>query len=381
MFCLRSIMDLHSYAALAACLFITSCTAVDVPVRSVPPERSAQFDRFEPAPSPGTTRSIDYTIVDEFLAGYVLDTGPSLRSRNGRSAQITGTRISHGHNSPYRLEGNRVLFSEFSPTTKLVVSEQVDSLIEIANNHNLTKLPKNEQLSYWLNLHNLVVIREIAERYPTRFPSRTTSDESGLQLHDAPIVTVNGVTMSLRDIRENIVYRYWTDPVVFYGFFRGDVASPNIRRSTYKGSSVSAALNDNAVEFVGSLRGVSATFGPTVVSPLYREVRASYGLGATEEFRSFLLRHANDEVAPIIVSARDFGFAKRELTVADLVGGTVGPVIEPSVLLGPGIPYQQLAFLQGLRRKQEILRERLRESDTKVTIEDVTTQDVVTVVQ
>ncbi|MFC3303288.1 DUF547 domain-containing protein [Parvularcula lutaonensis] len=359
-------------------LLLVAC-ATEAPSQKAD-ERDPAFAVFTPAPK--NTSDLDYAIVDEFLTAYVVETGRSLRIRAPSVDTPTGTRVRYGHTSPLRLEGNKILFSEFLPTTKHNVADWVESLVEIGNTRDLTALPRNEQLAYWFNLHNLLVIREIARTYPVRYPSRIEPLGDGASLHDAKLVTIKGVPLSLRDIRTRIVYTNWSDPRVIYGFFHGDLGSPNIRREAWKGATMSADLTDNAKEFVNSLRGVQNTFGPTLVSRHYAEARPYLFPDWPEDLRDHLLAYAEEEVAAIVRTTEEFGFAEYEDRVADLMGGMNGPVVEPLTDnldgLGfgpPGQQFQKQSMYREYREKQIQLIRKLRRRGATVTIVDERTTD------
>lgn len=275
---------------------------------------------FEPQPD-GRTTDIDYAIIDEWLDATVIYLGPSIRTRAGRPLNPLQTRIKRGHQSDLRLEGNKVPFSQFTQRMDEIAREYADTLVAIGNQAPLTKLPRNEQLAYWLNLHNMLVFAELAENYPISEPRRLVIGENGEQLHDAKIVTIKGVPLSLRDIRRNIVYRYWDDPRVFYGFWHGDLASPTIRKRAWSGQNLASGLDSNAREFVNALRGVDENDGELMVSPLYDELRQAYFPSWPDDLKAHLLQYADAEVSSLISGSGPVSFSQYEDRIADLAGG------------------------------------------------------------
>ena len=175
-----------------------------------------------------------------------------------------------------------------------------------------------------------------------------------------------------------------------YGFFRGDLASPNIRGEAWKGDTVSAALNDNAREFVNALRGVRRRGrADLVVSPVYDEGRDRYFAGWPDDLRAHLREFAGKDVKVTIDRATDVVYGRYERRTADLTGGAyvtpksqslagritastalTGNVIE---LWGPAaIPAIEVAKA-GLRQKNVQLR--LRQLRERVEIEDAPFDD------
>lgn len=57
---------------------------------------------------------IDFSYFDEALEWFVVPMGPSIREGARRVEATLGTRRIYGHESRYRLEGNRVAFSYFT---------------------------------------------------------------------------------------------------------------------------------------------------------------------------------------------------------------------------------------------------------------------------
>jgi len=222
------------------------------------------------APRPSISTQIDYTVWDQLLKEMVYYAGPSLRLRAPKPRPIVGTRFVHGHVSPYRLEGNRVVFETFGDEFKSYIADYANDLASIGNQLDLPALPRDEQLSYWFNLHNALVIQAIAEQYPTGNPSRLKGAD-GLPFHDTKRVTINGVALSLRNIREDIVYRNWSDPMVIYGFFHGDIGSPSIQRKAFTSVSLNDTLKFSADEFANSLRAFHLDGRKARISRHYRD--------------------------------------------------------------------------------------------------------------
>ena len=96
--------------------------------------------------------------------------GPSIRQGAPRVDPRTGTRRIYGHESRFRLEGNRVAFSYLTPEIMTALSEYRADLERIGSTIDLTTLPRNEQLAFWFNLHNVAVIETLAGEYPLSEP-------------------------------------------------------------------------------------------------------------------------------------------------------------------------------------------------------------------
>lgn len=247
-----------------------------------------------------TKYSIDHQPWTDFLSRAVYFVGKSDRQparRPSSQFRVSGTRLSTGSNSPYRLEGNRVLFHTFNSDVVEYIRLYRDALQDTVNRIEYAELSRDEQLAFWLNLYNAVVIHEIAVAHPVSKPHRLRAGESGESLFDAKLVEVHGVPLSLNEIRYDVVYRYWRNTDVIYGFWDGAIGSPNILLEAYEGQTVNAQLRANAKEFVNSLRGVDDSRGGLRFSRLYFEARPYYFPSWPDDLYAHLSRHAEYAVA------------------------------------------------------------------------------------
>ncbi len=338
------------------------------------PHRLERLGVFEPRPA-GRRDVIDYVGIDRILKNIVVLSGPSLRRRAIRPRPSTGTRIVLGHVSPFRLEGNKVTFSRMTPAQRDAVFANLEDLISFGNQVEITRLPRSAQLAYWFNLHNMLVISEILKRYPIRVPRRLKLGPQSLPFHDAPVVTIHGIALSLRDIRVGIVYRHWPDPRVMYGFFHGDLASPSIRNHAYKADTVWADLDKNAGKFVNALRGVHRRIRDPIalVSPIYGEAKAALFPVWPDDLIEHLNAFAGPSVTSLLEEAPSVAFGPYEERIADMVGGEASMpsrMVSMSALLS-GSPYHRMVgeFVV----KYQLLARRLRHGT--VTVEDLSSDD------
>ena len=213
---------------------------------------AGEFDKFVPRPAKQT--SLDYAIWQDALQYMVLRMGLSTREGATRPDPTIGSRRVWGHDSRVRMEGNRIPFSLMDEAAIATFTEYRQDLERVATQVDIASLPRAEQLAFWINLHNVAMIEQIALNYPLKAPSRLLLGENKTPLDVTPFITVNGVSMSPKDIRTRIVYPNWKDPKVIYGFFRGDVGSPSIQREAHTGENVDRLLLEGANEFVNSLR-------------------------------------------------------------------------------------------------------------------------------
>jgi hypothetical protein len=323
---------------------------------------AAPLARFAPRTSDPEHR-IDYSVWGDALGSMVVGLGPSLRKAAPRPYGFTNTRLIRGHNSRLRLEGSRVIFSLLSDEIIASLSEYRRDLERVGTELDIPSLSRNEQLAFWLNLHNVAVIEQIALAYPVIIPSAITIE--GRPLHDARFLEVAGVKLSLRDIRERIVYPNWSDARVIYGFWHGDIGSPLLQPMEFTGYNLDTLLTQNAVDFVNSLRGAELRGDVMHVSRLYDEAGPFYFPRFEEDLRAHLSRFAKAEVAADLPRAESLKATIWEDDIADLARGQKQVVLGPLISSGRNpvnysskTPVNVQQFVNERRNKREILRRR-----------------------
>ena len=341
-----------------------------------------EFAKF--APKAKTSNSvITYDVWDAALQNVVLKLGMSIRSRALRPNSLVGTRMVKGHKSAYRLEGTRVMFSYLNDEYKASLSEYRKDLERIANQVDITRLDKREQLAFWLNLHNVALIEQIALNYPVRRPENLKIGPQKLPLNEAKLLKIRGVDISLQDIREKIVYPNWRDPKVMYGFFRGNIGGPSLTNYAFTGKNLDYVLDYHAVEFVNSLRGFHESRNALKISSIYEEARPFYFKNWPEDLRAHLRKYANPEVMEELESDKPFKVDRYDQVVADLLAGDRPSTADLNVSInghqntGRMSP-EVMRLLRELEDKTEIMRKRgmLGKGRGTVTIEDIATVDI-----
>ncbi len=319
---------------------------------------TSSLDVFKPKPG-ADKRRLDYQVWDDVLQNIVIDFGLSSRIRATRPQQSTGTRVVSGHTSPYRLEGSRIAFGYLNDNYREVLTQYREDLVSIANQLDITRLSKDEQLAFWFNLHNVALIEKISQAYPEDEPSTLTFGVNGSQilLDDFKFIKIRGKSLSLRNIREDIVFSNWTDPRVIYGFFRGDIGGPRMLRLAFTANNLEYRLNGNANEFVNSLRGFHEARKARRVSKVYDETKRFYFPNWPADLTAHLKQYAEGETVEELATEKPFELDKYETKIADLSGGhrrASGLFIQGS----GNLPPETARLLSEVGKKQEILRRR-----------------------
>ncbi|MEP3655251.1 MAG: DUF547 domain-containing protein [Litorimonas sp.] len=254
------------------------------------------------------------------LSETVLYMGPSTRTPATRNTPKLGSRLQTGNKSRLRMEGNKILYTLMNDSVKSGIKSYSEELVDIGNRIDIPSLPRNEQLAYWINLHNALVVSTIVENYPgpRRQPGLIKPIEgSDALLHDAKLIEIDNHALSLRDIREKIVFPNWKNKDVPYAFHLGHLSSPSLANSAYNSSELSTQLARNAYEFFNSLRG----YEEGNLNPYVHEVSGWYYPKMTDELDSYLQKKMRPEVYAEFAANGIKKLDKQDLTVADITGG------------------------------------------------------------
>ncbi len=297
-------------------------SAVPAAAQSTAGTNEAAFATFTPSDTPNND-GIDYSIWDEAMSNLVISMGPSLRETAGPPPASFGTRRQYGHVSRYRLEGTRIMFSFLDSDVISSFTEYRQDLENTANIVDIQALSRNEQLAYWINLHNVAMIEQIANNWPVRQPRNIEID--GVPIDEARFITVEGIALSPRDIRERIVFANWSNPKVMYGFWRGEIGGPSIQREAFNADNVSRLLDRGARDFVNSLRGTQKRGSTLEVSEMFEEAAPHFFPNFEEDLRAHLAEYANEDTTEILGETTRVSASVREYDIADLAGGVREP--------------------------------------------------------
>ncbi|KAA9129564.1 DUF547 domain-containing protein [Marinihelvus fidelis] len=220
---------------------------------------------------PNSVFRIQYADVDAILGTMVLDVGRSTREVAAPAQSNTGTRVKNKIKRSTAKEGNRFFFEEFEDNERYreLLHDVRVALEALPAQIPLDAFSRKEQLAYWLNLYNVVLLDELVQIYPEKDLKKELNGRKSIL--DQKVVTVADQPLSLNDIKGILKANYDNDPMIMYGLFQGVIGGPNIRKKAYTADTVEYALRDNAVEFINSNRGTYTRNGDFEVSTLYEQ--------------------------------------------------------------------------------------------------------------
>lgn len=284
----------------------------------------------------GSDLAIEHRVWNDLLGVTVIVIRPSSRTMaSTQNSPKTGTRISRGSRSPARLEGNRVLFHLLDEGHVTLVAKYRHELEKLPDFFPLAEFNKDEQLAFWLNLHNAILFEQMAQRYPFSKLKKLRNGRKNIpSLWDEKLANVEGVALSLNDIQNNILIRHWKSPMVLYGLWQGAIGGPSLPDRAFSGANVHNLLKRAAEEFVNSNRGVRMRGNQARVSMVYEWGKAAFP-DWENDLASHLRGFAKPNLSDDLANSDEFSATLYDWSIADTKGGTLsaGPKLSTAANL------------------------------------------------
>lgn len=296
-------------------------------VQNVYPDESGVIEQFKGYDQSSNLR-IRYDALNYLLSETVFDSGPSSRRYISRPNDRVGTKIKRANRSFTRLDGNRVFFESFLGTEIDRLTSLREDLETIPSVVPLHEMTRNEQLAYWLNLYNITVMEQVALTYPGKRKLKKllygSKKRSGIL--ERKLLNIEGVSLSLNDIRYNILIPKYQTPLVMYGLWDGVVGAPKIRPTAFNGQTVYEDLADNARSFVNSQSGVryrSSNKNKLIVSKFYEDNRALFP-DFERDLHRHLMFYASPRLRLEITNRQKFRFMSPDWFITDFRNAYLG---------------------------------------------------------
>ncbi len=262
----------------------------------------------------------EYQAYRDLLHKAVLQTGTPERFNYSSDVPQTGTRVKDVVRRS-SFDGSRLLYEAFIRYPELLpeLRQLRDSFVAIANSGRLATLSDDEQLAYWLNLHNLLVIDMLAHRYPLKHLQALYQGEQAW-LHQ-PLIMVAGTSLSLADIKFGKVLPLAKGRTeVIYGFYEGYISAPSIRSEPFDSRNLAKALQDNAVEFINTSRGSYPEYGTSFrVSTFYQRHQAFFPF-FPDDLKPHLQKYLASSEQAVLARVQHIDVDISDWRIADLYG-------------------------------------------------------------
>jgi hypothetical protein len=223
------------------------------------------------AHDPASTTVVDHSAWNRFLDRYLVTNDPS------------GI--------------NLVRYGEVTPEDRRELGSYLDRLQKVA----VSRLNRDEQEAYWINLYNAMTVKVILDAYPISSITKInlSSGLTGLFNRgpwDAKIMEIEGQKVSLNDVEHRILRPIWRDPRLHYAVNCASISCPNLQNRAFTADNIGVLLEAGAREYINNPRGVSFKGRRLILSSIYDWFQEDFG-GTEEGVLRHLRRYATPELA------------------------------------------------------------------------------------
>ena len=175
-------------------------------------------------------------------------------------------------------------------------------------------LPEDEQLAYWLNLRNLLIIRAIASETPKRNIKKARGDfENPGEMWTRKRLEVEGKQISIDDIEKKYLLANWSSPDILYGMYQGARGGPAFAMpATFSSDTVWEKLKQQGAQYVNSKRVISVRSGKAQLPSVYGWYKDSLFGGDDNAVLQHLREHATGDLAADLAEATSISVKKMD---------------------------------------------------------------------
>lgn len=189
---------------------------------------------------------------------------------------------------------NRVAYAMVTDTDKEALRAYLAQLAAVP----VSRLDRDEQRAYWVNMYNALTLRVVLDHYPV---GSIQDIDLGPGIFssgpwDRKLVKIDGEMVSLNDIEHRILRPIWKDPRLHYAVNCASVGCPNLQRSAFTAARMDVMLDRAASVYVNNARGVRFDDGALVVSKVYAWFQDDFG-GSEAAVLDHLRRYADGDLA------------------------------------------------------------------------------------
>jgi len=189
---------------------------------------------------------------------------------------------------------NRIRYASVTPEDR----KSLDAYVQQIQQVEVTRLPRDEQKAYWINLYNALTVSVVLAHYPVK-SIRDIGISPGIFTRGpwgAKLLTIQGQKVSLNDIEHRILRPLWKDNRVHYAVNCASLGCPNLQPEVYTSGNTEALLKKGAREYVNHPRGVRLEGDRLKLSSIYDWFQADFG-DSEEGVIHHLLQCAEPELA------------------------------------------------------------------------------------
>jgi hypothetical protein len=213
-----------------------------------------------------STRSLDHALWARFLGRHLITDHPS------------GI--------------NLIDYGGVPDTDRRMLRRYIEQLESVA----VSRLNRDVQAAYWINLYNAYTVLLVLEHYPV---GSIRSIDSGLFRSgpwDKKYMEVEGEQVSLNDIEHRILRPIWQDRRIHYAVNCASLGCPNLMPVPFTGENYRRLFERGAREYINHPRGVAFDDARLYLSKIYRWYREDFE-DSLQGVKAHIERYADSALA------------------------------------------------------------------------------------
>lgn len=168
---------------------------------------------------------------------------------------------------------NKFDYKRVSQGDKKALNNYLQQLSEVV----VTKLNKDEQMAYWINMYNALTINTILEKYPVDSIKEIKSGIFSSGPWKLKLITVENIELSLNNIEHSILRPIWKDRRIHYAVNCASIGCPNLSKSVYSAEKLDEMLDAAAADYINHPRGVNFKNNKLILSSIYNWYKDDFG--------------------------------------------------------------------------------------------------------
>ncbi|WP_170326366.1 DUF547 domain-containing protein [Ruegeria arenilitoris] len=169
---------------------------------------------------------------------------------------------------------NRVAYGQVTPADQA----RLDGYLADLQTVDPTRLTRDQQLAYWINLYNAVTVDVILENYPVTSIRAIKDGPLSIGPWNRQLVQVAGETLTLNDIEHRIIRPTFDEPRIHYALNCAAVGCPNLMDRAWQAGTLERDFAAAERAYVNDPRGVRFDDrGGLILSKIYIWFQEDFG--------------------------------------------------------------------------------------------------------
>ena len=240
------------------------------PLLSAP--KAEPWDRWK-TNDPSSEIQVDHGVYKNFLETYLAPPGA-----HGNTASMI-----------------KMKYADVSEDDKGALESYIHYLATIP----VSRLHRDEQMAYWINLYNALTIRLILDHYPIKSIRDITFSMVSTGPWDKKLITIEKTPVSLNDIEHRILRPLWKDPRIHFAVNCASIGCPDIQEIPFTRENLEELLEKGIRDYINHQRGVSLVKGRLQLSSIFDWYYKDFAK-TKRGILSFLIKYADKDVKEIL---------------------------------------------------------------------------------